>query len=404
MTTISTTPVGTDENGHLRSSTRRDTLRTWLGDQRRYWLDYLILAVVFVVSYVAVLRTYSQFLPDSRYYLGMSLWFGGDSQAQAHSIVQSVARLHGYVTPSVQQMFGWGLVQPRVVFPLLAAPFVHVFGSTGLLMVTAAATVALVLVVYFLLARRYGRAISVGVVVLMMASPLIMYFSTAMLTESFSALWGAISLAVAWRYQRDPRMRWLLVLGAVTAVSAFTRQATFIVAGAFVVAWLLSLVIRSAPRGWGRPALVVGATAVILQIVQTIVFPSFSQTAHFETITGTKSLGAAILTTPHLLISILRADLDTYFQEDLVVLIVIVLALISLVVFWKRSESHLLLGALIGIALYNVTNGTPTAFRYSMPGLIFFLISVAVLASRVGRPRVARASLSVDETPSSASQ
>ena len=45
-------------------------------------------------------------------------------------------------------------------------------------------------------------------------------------------------------------------------------------------------------------------------------------------------------------------------------------------------ESQLLLGAILGIALYNVTNGTPTGFRYSMPGLAFFAVSAALLIAR----------------------
>jgi hypothetical protein len=379
-------------------------VKSWLLVQRGYWLDYVILAVVFVVAYVAVLLTRAHFVPDTRYYLGMSLWFAGDSQAQAHSIVASVSAHYSFPTPTVREMFGWGLVQPRVVLPLLAAPLVLILGDTALSIVTAIATVALVIVLYFLLGRRYGRAVSVGVLVLMLASPLIMFFSTAMLTESLSALWGAISLALAWRYQRDPRVRWLVLLGVVTALSAFTRQATFIVAGAFIVAWLLSLAIRSAPRGWGRPALVVGITAVALQVLQVVVFPSFSEANQFERVTDTTSLGGAILAAPRLLLYILRQDATAFVHQDVVVLLVIVLAVISMIVFWKRSESHLLLGALLGIALYNVTNGTPTHFRYSMPGLVFFVVSVALLAQSAGRLRGRAASPLAHETPSSALQ
>ena len=357
---------------------------------------------MFVASYIAVVLTRAHFLPDSRYYYAMALWFGGDSQAQAHSLVAGAARLHGYSVPTIHQLFGWGLVQPRVVLPLLAAPFVRVFGTTGLSMVTGGTTVILVLVLYFLLARRYGRPISVGVLVLMLASPLIVYFSTAMLTESLSALWGAIAVALAWRYQRDPRVRWLVLLGVVTAVSAFTRQATLIVAGAFVVAWLFSLIIKSARRPWGGPALVVSVTAVVLQIAQTLIFPTFSQAQQYETVTGTKSLGAAILATPKLLEYILHHDINAFFHQDITVLIIIVLALISMVVFWKRTESHLLLGAILAIGLYNVTNGSPTQFRYSMPGLVFFLLSVALLATAAGRLRPRAVEASGLETPSSA--
>jgi hypothetical protein len=402
MPTITAPQTGAGTSGVQLPSRHRGTLRSWLLVQRGYWLDYLILAVVFVVSYVAVLLSRTHFVPDSRYYLGMALWFGGDSQTHARAIVQAISEQHGYPAPSVQEMFGWGLVQPRVVLPLLAAPFVGLLGSTALSLVTGIATLALLLVLYGILSKRFNRPIAVAVLVLTMTSPLIMFFSTAMLTESLSALWGALALVFAWRYQRDPQARWLIVLVVVTALSAFTRQATFIVAGAFIVAWILSRVIPRTRRGWGLPALVVAVTAVVLQILQVLVFPSFSEANQFEKVTGTTSLGGAILASPRLLLHILHSDVVSFAHSDLAVLVLIVLAVISMIVFWRRSESHLLLGALLGIALYNVTNGTPTEFRYSMPGLVFFVVSVALLARSAGRLRGQAANASEVETPSSA--
>src|SRR5674476_721 len=55
-------------------------------------------------------------------------------------------------------------------------------------------------------------------------------------------------------------------------------------------------------------------------------------------------------------------------RSDHALLILVMLSILSMVIFWRRAESHLLRGAIAGITLYNVTNGTPTGFRYAMPG------------------------------------
>ena len=52
-------------------------------------------------------------------------------------------------------------------------------------------------------------------------------------------------------------------------------------------------------------------------------------------------------------------------------------------VFWRRTESHLLLGAILAIALYNVTNGNATDFRYALPGFVFSAMSIGLLFSRI---------------------
>jgi hypothetical protein len=347
---------------------------------RDLWLDYVVVGVVFLASYLSILATRPQFVPDSQYYLGMSLWYGGLSQEDAHARVEELGIPAGFRGPDVEMMFGWGLVQPRVVLPALAAPLVRLLGPTGLAVTTGIITIILVLVLHEVLLRRFGRGTALAVVVLMLCSSFLMFFNAAMLTESLSALFGVLSLVAAWQYQRDRSVQWLVVLGVITAFSAFTRQATFIVAAAFIVAWLLSLVIRRADRGWGMPALVVGVVAVGLQIVQTIAFPTFSQAQQFERATGTSSLWEAIAAAPGLLFRIVKAELLAFMTDDLALLVIIALALLSVVVFWQRSESHLLVGALLGIGLYNITNGTATGFRYAIPGLVFFVVSVAILA------------------------
>jgi hypothetical protein len=344
-----------------------------------------VVASAYAVGYISTIRTRELFVPDSRYYGGMSLWYGGTSQGSAAHLVADYRAKFGWAGPPVDQMFGWGLVQPRVVYPALSTPFVKLYGIGGLAVVSGLAMAALVLVLTVMLTARFGAIAAVGTMVLICASSQLMFYGSAMLTESLCALWGALLLAVAWRQRRDPSRTNIILLVVLTIVAGFTRQATLIPAGAFVVAWLGALLLRHRTNRWGVPALAVGATAVGVQLLQMWLFPTFSQTTQFKKKTGADTLLEAILKAPDLAWKIVRTDVINVNAVDRALLVFFVLALVSMVIFWRRSESHLLLGAILAYELYNVTNGVPTAFRYSMPGLVFFAVSVALLFAETAR-------------------
>jgi hypothetical protein len=362
-----------------------------------------VVVSTFAVTYGSVATYKPLFAPDSSYYAAMSMRFGGSGKQEAVRQVIEMRHLSGWPTPStlVDRLFSWGLVQPRVVYPALSMPFVKIWGIEGLAVVPALALAALIGVLTWMLYRRSGRLAALATVVLIMCSPRIMFYGAAMLTESLSALWGALTLWAAWQYQRRHDWRPVAWMIALTVVSGFTRQATLIPAGAFVTAWLVAVLLRRRPNTWGVPALAVGVTSVAVQLIQSLIFPSFSQLAQFELKTGAHSLGGALWNSPKLAARILQHDLVLIAQTDFALLVLITLSTVSMVIFWRRAESHLLLGAFLGITLYNVTNGTPTGFRYAMPGLVFYAVSAALLIGLAGR---GRESVPVPGTPTDASQ
>lgn len=371
----------------LPAQQRVQTARSWLTARSGDILTWLIVFGSFAIGYVAYVRRLPFFYPDSRYYLAMAYWFGGESQESARDLTIEFADAYRVPVPEIDQLFGWGLVQPRVVLPALAAIPVRLLGPFGLAATVLA--IALIMTVVFtqILRRRFGNGIAIIVMILVNTSYQLMMFNAGMLTESLSALWTALTLLATWAWFRK-RSGWLLVAVGLTVVgSAFTRQATFIVAGAFVMAWLLGSLLQRRWNEWGWPALVVAGTALGAQIAQTILFPSFSQLDQFLKKAEADSLGEAILAVPRMAWRIIAADTGTFLDRDLTLLILIILALVGMLLFFRRPEAHLLLGAILGIGLYNITNGTPTQFRYAIPGLIFFVLAAALPLSRASRDR-----------------
>jgi len=372
----------------------------WL--DRRHALAWLLVGLTFLINYIAIVRFQSFFSPDSQHYLAMAYLFGGDSPMVARDKTVEFAANYNIEVAPVDSLLGWGLVQPRVVLPLLAAPFVHFFGPLGFAVVTALITVALIATLTVLLGRRYGWPTAVATMLIVNASFYLMSYFTAMLTESLSALWTTVTLIAAWRWMKTRSVWWLVVAGAATVASAFTRQATLIVAGAFLVAWVLGSLIERRNSPWMWPALVVTGASFASQIFQSVVFPTFSQLDQFLRMTGTDSLGAAIAEVPRLAWKIIWEDLTLLQRYDLPLLFLIVLSLIGMVIFWRREESHLLLGAILATSLYNITNGTPTQFRYAVPGIVFFVIVAAMVIRRAGEtlpPALARTAAPADQAP-----
>jgi hypothetical protein len=355
-----------------------------------------IVAAAYLVSYLSTAQMRPLFAPDTRFYGGMALWFGGTSKEEAARQIAAESAKYGWASPGPHQLFGWGLTQPRVVYPGLSTPFVKIWGIPGLAVVPAVAMAALVVVLTVLLARRWGNVAAIATMLLICASPQLVFYGVAMLTESLTALWSALLLAMAWRHARNPNVAAAVGMVVLTVVSAFTRQATLIPAGAFVVAWLVAMLQRHRPNPWKVPALTVGATAVAVQLLQMWWFPGFSQVDQFKMRTGEDTLAGALAQAPDLAWHIVKVDVSRLAAADHALLMLLALALVSMVVFWRRAESHLLLGALLAYELYNVTNGVPTTFRYGMPGLVFVAASVAMLCAEAGG-RLTRTAVETDE-------
>lgn len=357
-------------------------LRLWVHANSASLLTWSIVLGSFVVQVVGRLKRAVTIFPDSRYYIAMTLRFAGKTPEEARALTQALTEPYGITVPDVDVLFGWGLVQPRVVLPLLAAFPTRMLGVYRGLMVTVLA-IALLMVVVFtaILIDRLGNAAAIVAMLLINTSFLLSSWNLGMLTESLSALWTALTLVAAFGWVKYRQQKYLWIVGLTVLASAFTRQATLIVAGALVGAWLIGMILKKGGKDWMWPALVASGTSIGAQVVQTLVFP-FSQAGQFMRMTETDNLWDALLATPRLAFFILRDDVGFWLRADPVLMVFILLALASMVIFYRHLESHLLFGALLAIILYNISNGNPTGFRYAVPGLVFFALSVGLLVNR----------------------
>lgn len=350
------------------------------------WPTWLLLAAAFAGVVVAIWLEKEPFAPDTRYYAAMALRRIGTSAPDIVAQVRAYDDRFGWPTPIPGTLLGWDLVQPRVVYPLLSAPFVALFGIPGMQVVPIAAFGLAVVAMQWLGSRLAGVTSALFVVLLVLLSRQVVFYSTAMLTEGIAmALIAGIALTLPWRGRRRSAAA-LATAVVLTVVLAFTRQTTLIPAGAVFVAWAGAWVATGRARNaWAPFAAWLTATAVGTQVLQSLLWPNFSQLKQFLDKTGTDSLPAAILASPRLAWHIVETDLIAMAKVDRALLALVVLAVVAAVVRWRHTDAHLLMGALAAGMFYNVTNGTPTMFRYTMPGMVFLVVCIAAFVTSITR-------------------
>jgi hypothetical protein len=362
---------------------------------RVWWL----VTGAYVVAWFASVLTKPLYAGDTRYYAATALRFAGYSRDAAYPLVVEYTARYHWATPPPNVLFDYGLTAPRVLLPLLSAPFVRLFGVGGLAVVPTLAFAGLMVALFVLTSDRFGWRAALVPLLLVAASNRVVYYAIAEITEGLTTLLAALILLVALRRDRlGPRTTtiWLVVL---TTLMAFTRQATLVPTAAFALTWFALWVRRGQLRNrWALPALAVGATTLIVQVAQSLVWPGFSQLHQFEKATGTDSLLGALKATPRLAYHVIRGDLTFFARQDVALLLLIAGALVSALLLWRREESYLFWGGLAGSLVYNITNGVSSGFRYEMPALPFFVLSVAALVAVASTRRRRRPVATADRT------
>jgi hypothetical protein len=349
---------------------------------------WALLSGAFLTAYVAVIATLPLYAGDTRYYAATALRLAGFSRADAYPRVVHYTALYHWQTPPPNVLFDYGLTAPRLLYPLLSAPFVRLSGIGGLAVVPALSLVGLVVTLFVAVSGRYGWRATLVPLLLVAASSRVIYYSVAEITEGLTTFICALILLVALRRERLGPRRTAALLVVLTTLMAFTRQATLVPALAFATAWLALWIRRGQVRNrWAWTALVTGVTMVVVQVLQSVIWPGFSQLHQFEKATGTDSLLAALRAMPRLAYHVVRGDITFFARQDVPLLLLIVAALASCVILWRREETYLLAGALAGALVYNISNGVSSGFRYEMPALPFFVLSVAALVAWTARRR-----------------
>jgi hypothetical protein len=348
-----------------------------------YWVAVYCL---FWISLWRAIHVTMMASPDTIHYYARALVMGGRTAEDSIALANSMREQHGWAALPPEMMLDWDLVRPRVLYPLLASPLVEAYGWWGLILTSWILGAAFYALMAWILVRRFGAGPALFGMVVVFNCQAWFYYAIGPLTEGLSALLFALILLAVWRHRRSAGSRrwvWLVAVVLLMVAFSFTRQAMLIPAGALFAAWVGEWVrTRGARNSWLPGAATTVGAAAVTQVFQLVVFP-FDQAGWTRSQVGGESTWEMLRSVPRQLAGNSKIDVFEVVKTDPGMMFAAVLLALSLILCWRRVETHLALGAGLAGAVYQAANATiHLEFRYLEPGFIVFALAITALMAR----------------------
>jgi hypothetical protein len=315
---------------------------------------------------------FSVFQPDGVLYALRTFMFMGENQITAARLIENWYFTHGSsgqhfdplsILPSNTP--AWGLVAPRVLYPLLSVPFLWAFGMYGLLVIPILSLLCLVLCLHAIGKIKGYSAHATFLGAILLISPTVLRWMVANITDAlFVALFALVCLVIESRMNERKTFVYLTILVILTNLTRFATPIWLAIAAVEFI---------DARR---RRAAVLAITALIATIPTFLTQPSNSVLPR----EGNLTVIEKVLALPISFIKVLFYEVAQLAVMDRFLLAILALAF-ALSVANLRSATNqrflFILGATWAIGALNGSIGVN--FRYQLPVVIF---ACAVLVSR----------------------
>ncbi len=380
---------------------------------------WALLAGAFLASQVSTYLNRTLWISDSRLYLAWAYRYLGYSETEAaHRTAAHLRGRSGLVNcdfcwpAGYEHSFFHGdngaVVGPRVLYPLLSAPFVWLFGPDGMLVVPVLSYAAGTVLLALLAARLWGRWWGVAAGALVLLSPLPSGFGLYALTDA-TALTFTVAGLMCLPLARRARRRDLVWFAVLLELGLFTRQFAVTITAGILLTWVL-VAIRD--RRVRNPWLSFGVLSTVLTVGtlvgQNVVAShlysgdSLSLTQRYQRVTERTFHTDGLAAVPRVLRNMVHVDYRYVRAFDLLLIVIVVFAVVS--AFWRfRSElSSMMIGMSASTLALAVLIVDPTYFRYFVPVVpLLVLCALALIADLTSVPhrRPHRSSEAVPDGP-----
>jgi hypothetical protein len=345
------------------------------------------------------------FGPDTRFYLAWAYKFGGLSEMDAGKRTYDFLNGFGWFQPYCYGgcdtsdptiTYSWlyrgsegGLFAQRILYPLLSAPFVRLFGPYGMLVVPAIAFTAAVVLTMVLASRFVGRqwVVLAGLGLLLPIN--VASYGLYAYTEALAmALLVACVLALPVGRATQPTRRHWIAYAVLLVLFAFTRQFHYVVVLGVVLVWLrASIRGRSLRNVWTPFALISVAVTVVVGVLQRLMSPGYALLRPFLQISGAGTVSRVPAVLPHVLSGIAKGEV-LVGGHDFGIVLVAVFGVIGIVVA-RRSELALLtVGVLVGTLALETVTALPSQNRYWVLSFPLLAVLGAGVVERVMTTRL----------------
>lgn len=307
---------------------------------------------------------YSIFQPDGVLYALRTYMFLGENQLTAAKLIESWYFTNGasgnHFDPSSilpNNTPAWGLVAPRILYPLLSVPFVAFFGMSGLLVIPSLSLLILILCIYYI-GKKYNTqnfAFVLSLAVLM--SPTVLRWMVANITDSLFV--GLFALTCLVLESKNRKVNNYIHIGLLIVLTNLTRFATPI--------WLAIAVVDFF-QGRRRRSLFISSFALIATIPTYLTQPSNSVLPR----EGDLTLLEKLIALPESFAKIAFIEIAQLAVLDRLLLIILTIAFVISLTSLKNATSSRFILVLMATWAIGALNGSiGVNFRYQLPVLPF---------------------------------
>ena len=335
---------------------------------------FLILGIVFwIVAVVAKWKfnglifdfDYSVYQPDGALYAVKTLQILGHNHAEAIRVVSAWYETKSpHLTFEISQNLKqdshlWGVVSTRLIYPLLSAPFVYLFGLNGMLVIPSLSYLLVIVFILLISIKNQTQLLGIACLVLLTISST---FNRWMLVNYTDALLVALFTITSYFLVRSiHQTKLFFLILSLIFITSFVRFCLPI--------WLFLILAIREKLGLRQKVLL-----ILMSIVSSIPAILTTRNGLLPNSDELSVLGKLLLL-PFNLIKTLSVEVVQLLLLDRALLTLIVATVFISVHNSKSAESRYFLYTMVGTLCLTAINGVQGVnFRYQLPIIPFILL------------------------------
>jgi hypothetical protein len=318
---------------------------------------------------------YGLYQPDGVHYTFRTLTFLGNSEELSAKMVSDWYATHGVKLSQInptdllpENNRVWGVISPRLLYPILSMPFVAVFGIPGMIGISSISFLVLLLTIYIIGKKFHQDDLAVLMAVLLTASVTTTRWMVSNCTDAL--LVGITCLAVLILISEFSDCFKLVTLSITSVLGVITRFSLPIwVAIAFVL-----ITFRK----------VKSATALLVSASLATIPTYLSQPAD-AVLPGTQNLSGIdkLLALPKSFIKVGFIEIAELAALDRILLVFLLLSFVIALLNVREVENRFFLAVAFAVFSIGAINGVlGVNFRYQLPLLPFMAWALLAFASK----------------------
>jgi len=344
------------------------------------------LVITWAISVVARLKfnglaygfDYGLYQPDGMHYTFRTLTFLGKSDLVSAQMVSDWYSTHGFKISQINppDLFPennrvWGVISPRILYPILSMPFVALLGIPGMLAIPALSFLILLFTIYLIGGKYNQKGLAVTMALLLTAS---VTTTRWMISNCTDALLVGITcfavLILISEISETQKVIWLSAIGVLGVITRFSLPI-----------WIAIALVMCSYRK-------LKSAFVLILITSLATVPTYIAQPADAVLPGTQNLSGfeKLLALPISFLKVAFIEIAELAALDRILLFFLICALVIAFLKWREVENRYFLIVCFAVFFIGAINGVlGVNFRYQLPLIPFIAWSILASVARLNK-------------------